>query len=439
MIFVIFTLTCYFHFDLLFSLWLVIFTLTCYFHFDLLLCFVLLFLLRPAIVLLEYVIVSYCCFCFDLLLFYWNMLLCFVLLFLLWLIVVFIWVLFVFWTCAFVLLEYVIVFWACAFALTCYCFYWNMLLCFTWLFLFWIAIVLLECVIVLLCFIWLFCFDLLLFYWSVLLFYWNMLLCFARLFLLWFVTVLFKYVIVFWVCVFCFIEVCYCLLNLCFCFDLLLFYWNMLLCSESVLLLLCGQCRWDFYLEFCLILCYCFERYACVLFVILCFSLLKYLLTFYLCSIYIYILWFVFSAFHFNVLFVLKDMFVCCLLFCVLVCQSIYRLSTCSQYILWLFFLLFLMWYLLWLFGLSFNLYFRFDICFSSWIIICAICFIIRFFAKYYYIMWICLHCCCFGFSVVFIFSIWNAYFLVWSEFLCSAEFLSCIIFCSSKLWPYNL
>ena len=77
----------------------------------------------------------------------------------------------------------------------------------------------------------------------------------------------------------------------------------MLLCSESVLLLLCGQCHWDFYLEFCLILCYCFERYVCVLFIILCFSLLKYLLTFHLFLIYIYILWCVVSAFHFNVLF----------------------------------------------------------------------------------------------------------------------------------------
>ncbi len=51
------------------------------------------------------------------------------------------------------------------------------------------------------------------------------------------------------------------------------------------------------------------------------------------------------------------------------------------------------------------------------------------FFAQYYYIVWICLHCCCFGFSVVFIFSIWNAHFLVCSEFLCTVEFLSFIIF----------
>ena len=74
---------------------------TVFFYFDLLLCFVLLFLLRPVAVLLEYVIVfrsviltfTYY-FHFDLLLcflllfllrpviVYWNMLLCFVLLFL---------------------------------------------------------------------------------------------------------------------------------------------------------------------------------------------------------------------------------------------------------------------------------------------------------------------------------------------------------------------
>ena len=84
----------------------------------------------------------------------------------------------------------------------------------------------------------------------------------------------------------------------------------MLLCSESVLLLLCGQCHWDFYLEFCLILCYCFERYACVLFVILYFGLSKYIyiLTFYLFSIYTLVCCLLFFT------------LMCCSLFCALVC-----------------------------------------------------------------------------------------------------------------------
>lgn len=104
---------CYFHFYLLFSLWLVIFTLTCYFHFDFL--FLLWLAIMFCIVIFAstcycfiwiYYCVSCCYFCFDLLLFlfefclffelvllpYWNMLLCFVLLFLFWLVIVFIWV-----------------------------------------------------------------------------------------------------------------------------------------------------------------------------------------------------------------------------------------------------------------------------------------------------------------------------------------------------------
>lgn len=67
-----------------------------------------------------------------------------------------------------------------------------------------------------------------------------------------------------------------------------------------MLLFLCGQCHRDFYLEFCLILCYCFERYVGVLFVILCFSLYKYLLTFYLFSIYTLVC---FLCFCCNILF----------------------------------------------------------------------------------------------------------------------------------------
>ena len=101
----------------------------------------------------------------------------------------------------------------------------------------------------------------------------------------------------------------------------------MLLCSEPVLLLLCGQCYWDFYLEFCMILCYYFERYACVLFVILCFGLSKYLLTFYLFPIYTLAC---FLYFHFNLPFVilclslLKYLLISCLflyiLWCVVCC-----------------------------------------------------------------------------------------------------------------------
>ena len=98
----------------------VIFTLTCYFHFDLLLCFVLLFLLRPVIVLLKYVIVSYCCFCFDLLLFYLNILLCFVLLSSLLLLLCFL-LLFLF-RPVIVLFEYIIVFRVVIFASTYCCF-----------------------------------------------------------------------------------------------------------------------------------------------------------------------------------------------------------------------------------------------------------------------------------------------------------------------------
>lgn len=92
MIFVIFTLTCYFNFGLLFLLWLVIFTLTCYFLFDLL------FSLWFVIILLKYIVV--------------------------------------FWVCVLALLKYVIVFRTVIFVLTCYCFYLSLFVFWTCAFVF---------------------------------------------------------------------------------------------------------------------------------------------------------------------------------------------------------------------------------------------------------------------------------------------------------------
>lgn len=171
---------CYFHFYLLFSLWLVIFTLTCYFHFDFLFLLWLAIMFRIVIFastcycfIWIYYCVSCCYFCLDLLLFLFEFCLSF---------------------------ELVLLF------------YWNMFLCSEPVFLFWLVIVF-RIVICYCASHGYFCFDLLLFYWNILLcsepvflLYWSMLLSFEPVllffvwsvplgFLLWILT---DFMLLFW-------------------------------------------------------------------------------------------------------------------------------------------------------------------------------------------------------------------------------------------------
>ena len=143
---------------------------------------------------------------------------------------------------------------------------------------------------------------------------------------------------------------------------------------------------------------------------------------------------------------VLKDMLVCYLLFCALVCISIYWLSTCFQYILWFVFFVFaVIYYLLFVFVLCFNLCFWFDSClfllnnfigfvfYSS-----ALCSVLLYSVDLFALLLFWFFCCFYLFYLECIFSglfrvfmhcrVFILYYLLWMKTL-TLRFINSVLF----------